>query len=168
MSNILTASEAANVLRCEATDALMLNLLVAVDAYIRTATGRDWTQDVTIEPLAKAAARILITQWHEDPGMLAGGQVALSGGLSACLTQLEARALYYYTFEGRDGAGSIALDAANEGDTVDSVIGRVGATGSQAAAFETVISSSGYIQQLSSVDLSDCWFTAKLVPPTEV
>lgn len=41
MANILTASEASAVLRCETTDADMLALLPLVDAYIRNATGHD-------------------------------------------------------------------------------------------------------------------------------
>ena len=49
MANILTAAEAANVLRCLTTDAAMLQLLPQVDKYIKTATGRDWTADTTIE-----------------------------------------------------------------------------------------------------------------------
>jgi hypothetical protein len=93
MANILTAAEAAIVLRCEATDADMLQLLPVVDAYIKLATGRDWTLDTTIEPLAKGAARILLTQWHEDPGMMIAGAANMSGGLRACLAQLEAKAL---------------------------------------------------------------------------
>jgi hypothetical protein len=96
--NILTATEAANVLRCEPDDPAMLDLLPVVDAYIIGATGRDWTADETIQQEAKAAARILLVQWHEDPGMIVGRQmVILSGGLAACLSQLEALALILET-----------------------------------------------------------------------
>ena len=93
MANILTAAEAATVLRCETTDADMLALLPLVDAYVKNATGRDWAIDNPIYPEAKAAARILITLWHENPGMLSSGMSSLSWGLSACLAQLEAKAL---------------------------------------------------------------------------
>src|SRR3989304_10206954 len=92
MANILTAAEGANVLRCLTTDALMVDLLPAVDAYIKNATGRDWALDTTIYAEAKAAARILLTLWHENPAMI-GSAGALSGGLTACLAQLEAKAL---------------------------------------------------------------------------
>ncbi len=91
MTNILTAAEAANVLRCLTTDALMLQLLPQVDEYIKTATGRDWTADTTIDPMAKAAAQILVTLWHENPAMT-GSAGILPAGLSACLVQLEAKA----------------------------------------------------------------------------
>ncbi|OGO26428.1 MAG: hypothetical protein A2136_05480 [Chloroflexi bacterium RBG_16_54_11] len=164
---ILTTSEAATVLRCEEDDPLMLALLSAVDAYIFRATGRRWEDDTTIEEMAKQAARILITQWHEDPAMGASQQAVLSAGLTACLTQLEAMAGYYYTFEGLESAGSITLDV-KEGDTVVSLIGRVGATGDQSAKFESVITENGYLQQTSSEDLSEKWYTAYIVPPGEI
>jgi len=90
---ILTATEAANVLRCLNTDADMLALLPLVDAYIEQATGRNWAGDTSIDPLAKSAARILVTLWHENPAMIASGMGALPWGLTACLVQLEAKAL---------------------------------------------------------------------------
>lgn len=93
MTNILTPAEAAIVLRCEATDPNLLQLQPMVDAYVKNATGRDWTLDATIRPEAKAAARILLVRAHEDPGALAQAAGALSWGLSACLLQLEALAL---------------------------------------------------------------------------
>ncbi len=93
MANILTAAEAATVLRCEATDPAMLALLDQVDAYINNATGRDWTLDHPIRPEAKSAARILLVRAHEDPGAMAQPAVALSWGLQACLVQLEVIAL---------------------------------------------------------------------------
>lgn len=93
MANILTAAEAAIVLRCETSDPDMLALLPLVDAYVKNATGRDWTQDSTIYPEAKSAARMLLVQWHENPGMVGGGQVPLHFGLTSALVQLEAIAL---------------------------------------------------------------------------
>lgn len=95
-SNILTAAEAGIVLRCEITDENMLMLLPQVDAYIENATGRDWTLDATIDPVAKAAARMLLVRWHEDPGVMAAGS-ALGFGLAAALVQLEAIALQLET-----------------------------------------------------------------------
>jgi hypothetical protein len=89
---ILTAGEAANVLRCEVTDADMLALLPIVDAYVKNASGRDWALDATIYPEAKSAARILLVRLHEDPGALAAGS-ALGFGLQAVLIQLKTKAM---------------------------------------------------------------------------
>ncbi len=100
MANILTPSEAANVLRTEVTDALLLDLLPQVDAYIREATGRDWAADTPIHPEAKSAARMLLVMWYENPAMLGSGISSLSHGLSAALTQLEAKALELAEAEG--------------------------------------------------------------------
>jgi methionine-rich copper-binding protein CopC len=115
MTNILTAAEAANVLRCLTTDALMLQLLPQVDDYIKTATGRDWTADTTIEPKAKAAAQMLLTMWHENPSMT-GNAGALQGGLSACLTQLEAQALELESSGVPDAALTIVTSLPKDGD----------------------------------------------------
>jgi len=97
MANILTAAEAANVLRCLTTDALMLQLLPQVDKYIQTATGRNWTLDSVIEPTAKSAAQMLLVMWHEAPGQIGQGITNLPFGLSAVLVQLEALALQLAT-----------------------------------------------------------------------
>jgi len=91
-TNILTADEAANALRSETTDQVMLELLPMVDAYIETATGRDWTQDDTIYEQAKAAARMLLVMWYENPAMISVAP-SLQFGLTAALLQLEAIAL---------------------------------------------------------------------------
>jgi len=92
MTYILSETEAATVLRTTETDSNMLDLLPLVDAYIKRATGRDWAGDLEIRPEAKAAARMLLVRWHEDPGGMAAGG-ALGFGLHAALTQLEAVAL---------------------------------------------------------------------------
>lgn len=90
---ILTSAEAANALKIDEDDENMLDLLAMVDAYIEQATGRDWAQDDPIDGRAKAAARMLLTQWHENPAMYATGLTSLAYGLSAVLTQLEALAV---------------------------------------------------------------------------
>lgn len=167
MANILTASEAATVLRCASTDADMLALLPLVDAYLKKATGRDWAADAVIHPDAKAAARMLLVKWHEDPGQLAGGN-SLDFGLRSILTQLEAISLCYRNFAGRDGAGPIDLPGVTAGETVSTVTGLIGAAGDQKAAFETVITVDGEIQQVSTDDLSDNWYRAYLVPLEEL
>jgi len=167
MTNILTAAEAADVLRCATDDARLLDLLPQIDAYIKTATGHAWEGDTPIHETAKAAARMLLVQWFEDPGMMVGGQ-ALSFGAQACLTQLQALALRYREFLGRNGAGSIALSGATIGDKVETLIGISGVSGDQTADFESVISVSGYIQQISMDDLSDNWYRVGLTPVEEI
>jgi len=164
MANILTAAEAAQVLRCEATDALMLALLPSVDAYIKGATGHDWAADSTVNPAAKSAARILITLWHENPAMI-GSQGALPWGLSAVLSQLEALALRYVIFEGLSSAGAIPLPGARRGDQVTQLIGVVNVSGDQSGSFETVITYDDEIQQTSSSDLEEKYFRALLERP---
>lgn len=160
---ILTIQEAATVLRCDTDDPNMLDLLPLVDKYIQDATGHDWAQDEPVYASAKAAARMLLVLWHENPGMISSGMTSLSWGLSAALSQLEARALLYHTFEGLSSAGYICLKGVGEGDQVSEVTGVSGATGDQAANFETVISQDGYIQQSGS-GLDEKWFRALIIP----
>jgi hypothetical protein len=166
MANILTASEAATVLRCEVSDPDMLGLLPLVDAYLYRATGHDWSKDSSIQPEAKSAARILLTVWHENPGMTADGSAngAMGFGLRSVLVQLEALALRYQQFIGNNGAGGCDLPKAKAGETVSSLVGLIGLTGDQSAKFETVISVDGQIQQIHSGDLSANYFRAYLVP----
>ncbi len=163
MATILTPSEAANALRTTVDDPAMLDLLPQVDAYIRRATGRDWTTDTEILPEAKSAARLLLVRWHEDPGGMVDGS-ALSLGLIATLVQLEAIALRYKVFIGRNGAGPISVPGAHVGDTLTSVVGLIGATGDQSSAFETVVTVDGQIQQVSTANLSEKWYRAYMKP----
>jgi hypothetical protein len=156
--------EAAVVLRCESTDENMLALLPQVDAYIQQATGRDWTVDSPISPVAKSAARMLLVMWHENPGMI-GNMSSLNFGLTSALVQLESLALRYVTFEGLDGAGYIEIPNVVAGTTVSSVVGVVGVSGDQHTNFESVITEDGYIYQSSTSDLSSKWYRAYLVPP---
>lgn len=93
VANILTAAEAATVLRTAQTDQAMLDLLPQIDAYIKHATGRDWAADDPVPPEAKSAARILLVRAYEDPGALAQQPASLGWSLAACLVQLEAKAL---------------------------------------------------------------------------
>lgn len=166
MTNILTAAEAANFVRTETDDAVMLQFLPMVDEFIQRATGRDWTADGTINDVAKAAAGMLLVQWYDNPGMV-GNENALSFGLANALAQLEAEALKYrkYQFEGLDGAGDISLPGALEGDDVISLTGVYGASGDQSSKFESEISDTGYIAQTSSSDLSDKLYVVILKSP---
>ena len=155
MTNILTASEAANFVRTDQSDAVMLMLLPQVDEFIKRATGRDWTTDTTINPVAKSAAGMLLVQWYDNPAQF-GMETPLPFGITNALTQLEAEALKYkqHTVCGTNGAGSIPLPGAQKGDNVFSVTGIYGVTGSQVASFETKISVWGALQQISGSDLS--------------
>jgi hypothetical protein len=170
MANILTAAEAANVLRCEVDDARMLALLPQIDQHIQTATGHAWEDDNPINETAKAAARMLLVRWFEDPGMMVGGQArslggqVLSYGVRACLAQLEALARRYRTFQGRSGAGPIDLSGAYIGDSVETLVGVSGVNGDRSADFESIITVNGQIQQESSEDLSNNWYRVHLIP----
>ncbi len=167
MANILTAGEAAVVLRCDASDAAMLALLPQVDAYIKNATGRDWASDSSIRPEAKSAARMLLVLWHENPGMMIESG-ALSHGLRAALTQLEAISLQTKVFTGANGAVGCSLPGACVGDSVSVLVGLIGVSGDQKSLFETVISVDDQIQQLSTGDHSEHWFRVTLTPPEEL
>jgi hypothetical protein len=167
-TNILTAAEAAVVLRCEEDDPDMLQLLPQIDAHIKNATGRDWAAETPIRQEAKSAARILLVQWYENPAMLGQGMASLSAGLTSCLLKLEAIALSYRTFEGRTGQGSIDLPGAEVWDKVCSVTGLVGMTGDQSSSFEAMISVEGQIQQTSTSDLSGKLFRVQLISPEEL
>ena len=131
MANILTAAEAARVVRTEVTDQIMLDLLPSVDAYIQQATGRDWTKDTTVRAEAKSAARMLLVMWYENPGMVGNGITTLGSGLTAALLQLEALAMQYMEFQGRDWSRMLHLTGAKVGDTVSSLVGISGVTGDQ-------------------------------------
>lgn len=161
MAYILSVDEAANALRTDTSDLVMLDLLPMVDAYIEQATGRDWAADATIAPEARSAARMLLVLWYENPAMV-GAEGSLHYGLRAALTQLEAKALRWKHFEGIAGAGAISLPGARVGDTVVSVTGLVGVTGDQSASFESVITIVDQIQQTSTSDLTDKFFRAEL------
>ena len=166
--HILTTAEAAAVLRCDEDDQNMLLLLPAIDAYIKMGTGHDWAADSTIREEAKNAARIALVQWHEDPGMTLSELRTLSLGFNACMTQLEAIALHYRTFEGLNGIGSIEMPGVCRGDSIITLAGKVGISGDQSAKFESVITWDGYIQQTSSEDLYEKWFEAYIVSPGEM
>jgi hypothetical protein len=167
--HLLTAIEASQALRCDDSDTTMLGLLPLIDKYIERATGRDWTQDSTIDDTAKSAARMLLVQWFENPAMYASGFTSLDHGLSAVLGQLEAEALKYrkYEFAGRDGAGSIGLPGARIGDDVIKLIGVYGDEHDASDDFEDEISEINQIQQISASDLSENRYVVILKSPAD-
>jgi hypothetical protein len=165
MTTILTAAEAANFLRTTSTDAVMLQLLPLVDQYLLNATGHDWTTDSSISATAKMAAGMALVYWYDNPGAIGTPPESLTG----LLVQLEAEAIKYrkYTFNGRNGAGSIYLPGARQGDDVLWLVGAYGVDGDESESFEAVISESNQIQQSAAGDLSDNQYVAVLKHPAD-
>lgn len=164
MPTILTAAEAALVLRTVDTDPRLPGVLADVDDYIKNATGHDWASDVIIEPAAKAAARIYAVLLFENPGQMANGQGMLPQGLTAKLTQLEALARVM-TFTGINGSGYCSLPGAEVGEIVAG-LRRIAPTAVNAIAdFESIITLAGYIKQTSTSDLSENTYRVRLTSP---
>ncbi len=94
MSNILTTEEAVAILRLDSTDLLeypqLKTILPAIDDYLKTATGKDWSKDEPIDPIAKMIASVLLVRWFEDPGMI--GRVS-DKNIIHFVGQLHAKAL---------------------------------------------------------------------------
>jgi len=165
VANILTSEEAADWIRTDIEDNAMLQLLDPVDAYIKAATGRDWTADTQINAMAKTAAGIILTAWYDDPG-----QIGTSPSrANAALLQLEAEALKYrkYQFYGLSGTGGISIPGAKVGDAVQKLVGVYGVSGDQSASFESTITVDDAIQQSSGSDLSDYIYVVVLKSPVD-
>lgn len=94
MANILTQAEAQQALRLTVgeSDPILDLVLPAVDEYLKTATGYDWTADATTNPLAKAAAIMLTVQWYENPAMI-GSIDEMKYGITNVIAQLRASKL---------------------------------------------------------------------------
>lgn len=92
---ILTAQEAAELLDYESEEDLpgkvVSIFLPAIDASIEVATGKDWSEDEEIDPLAKFVAGVLLVRWFEDPSLV-GETPAKISGLVMHVGQLKARA----------------------------------------------------------------------------
>lgn len=90
MTNILTADEAALIVADDANSPKLALILPQVDATIEQATGRDWTQDDPINPVAKRAATCRLAIDY-DLGAMAPQQIAtLERAYLSAITQLEA------------------------------------------------------------------------------
>ncbi len=167
-THLVTAAQAANALRTSASDSRMLDLLPLVDMYIQKATGRDWTQDASINKTAVAAAIMLLVQWYDNPSMI-GTEGSLAHGLTAVLSQLEAEALKYrkYEFEGLNGGGWIYLPGAREGDTIIRLVGVYGASGDQTDKFESAISEECRLHQTSTENLDEHIYVIILKSPAD-
>lgn len=165
MTNILTAAQAANFLRTQATDAVMLQLLPLVDEYLKNATGHDWAADQQIHNAAITAAGMLLTYWYDNPSAVGSTPSTISG----TLLQLEAEALKYrkYVFEGASTSGSVYLPGAREGDQVIKLVGVYGVSGDQSSDFESRISVDDQIVQSNADDLSANQYVVVLKHPAD-
>lgn len=71
---ILTAEEAADLLDYENPEDMpgkvMSVFIPAVDGFLEVSTGKKWSEDETVDPLAKMVAGILLVRWFEDPGQV--------------------------------------------------------------------------------------------------
>lgn len=165
MISILTAQEAANFVRTEPTDVILLQLIPLVDQYLLNATGHDWAADFPPHPTAQSAAGILLMYWYDRLDNI--GQAPES--LTAMLLQLEAEALKYrkICFYGNNGMGAVSLPGARIGDEVITLTGVYGVSGDQKSKFESVIDTQNQIQQTDAGDHSAHQYVAVLKNPAE-
>ena len=163
MTNVLTAAQAANFLRTQTTDTVMLQLLPLVDEYLKNATGHDWTSDQEIHNSAIIAAGMLLVYWYDNPGAVGSTPNTIAG----TLLQLEAEALKYrkYVFEGASASGAVLLPGAREGDVVIKLVGVYGVSGDQSSNFESTITTDDQIVQSSADDLSANQYVVVLKHP---
>lgn len=64
--DILTMEEAHDILRIDYDDQdanIIGPLVKAIPSYLQTTTGRTWTDDALIHPLAKTAAQFILQLW---------------------------------------------------------------------------------------------------------
>lgn len=93
MGNILTQQEAFENLRLDGDASLypQLNIILpAIDEFLKSATGKDWSKDTEIDSTAKIVAIVLAVRWFDDPGMI--GKVS-DEGIISLISQLSAKAL---------------------------------------------------------------------------
>lgn len=90
---ILTQSEALDILRMNSSggSSALDIALAAIDEYLKEATGHDWAADDPIDAEAKAAATMMLVQWHENPGMI-GAEGTLAYGLDNVIAHLQLKA----------------------------------------------------------------------------
>jgi hypothetical protein len=92
--SILTPQEAADMLRLPCPDDFpQLNIILpAVDDFIQSGTGRDWSGDDPIDPTAKMLASVLLNRWFLNPEQ-SGAPLNSNDPMVAIMTQLHAKAL---------------------------------------------------------------------------
>lgn len=93
MANILTASEAALIVAADADDAKLALMLPQVDAAVTEATGRDWTQDSPISPVAKRAAMCRLAVDYDLGAMNPQQTATMERAYMTACSQLEAIAV---------------------------------------------------------------------------
>lgn len=89
MANILTADEAARIVVTDPTDQKLLDMLPQVDADIEQATGRDWTQDVPVNPIARRAASCRLAVDYDLDAMNPQQTATLERAYISSLAKLE-------------------------------------------------------------------------------
>lgn len=64
---IMTTEEAKQALRVDGNDYddIIDPLIDSIPAYLEVATGRDWTQDVDVHPLAQTTAKFVLQLWFD-------------------------------------------------------------------------------------------------------
>ncbi len=88
---ILTKEEAAGVLKIDNPEIYStLDIIIpAIGDYLLNATGKDWSADAVIDPLAKMVASVLLVRWFGDTGMIGKCE---DSGLVGLITQLKIKA----------------------------------------------------------------------------
>lgn len=165
MPNILSPQQAANFVRTDVNDPILLQLLPLVDQALLDATGHDWSADNPTHRTAILAAGILLTHWYDNPQAV--GQLPAS--LMSSLVNLEGEALKYrkYRFHGNSGAGACSVPGARIGDQVIRLVGVYGLSGNQAAKFEATITADDAILQTDAGNYSEHQFVVVLKHPSE-
>ncbi|HJA41873.1 MAG TPA: head-tail connector protein [Firmicutes bacterium] len=64
---LISIEEARDTLRIDGTDndAIITSLLEAIPAYLEAQTGKTWTDDAIVHPLAQTAARFILQLWYD-------------------------------------------------------------------------------------------------------
>lgn len=89
MTNILTVTEAADIVSVDPTDSRLLMILPQVDSTIQEATGHDWTQDSPIHPIAKRAAMCRFAVDYDLGAMNPQQTATMERAYLSAITQLE-------------------------------------------------------------------------------
>lgn len=90
MANILTADEAARIVAVDPDDEKLMDILPQIDAAIEMATGRDWTVDSPVNPIAKRAASLRLAVDYDLGAMNPSQTATLEHAYASAILQLEA------------------------------------------------------------------------------
>lgn len=89
MVNILTAEQGADIVGADPEDTRLLLMLPQVDAAVEEATGRDWTQDTPIHPIAQRAAMCRLAIDYDLGAMLPQQNAVMERAYVTACAQLE-------------------------------------------------------------------------------